>query len=77
MTDYYVTINGETRGEHEVHKKECIWLPERKNRVPLGRFMKSRHAVQKAKKYFKRAKGCYYCSREEVKVLKLRPEDKR
>ena len=69
MANYYVNTYAEANGEHEVHTEVCIWLPERKNRVYLGGFIKSKHALRKAKKYYTRVKGCYYCSRDAHRAL--------
>ena len=60
---YYVNMNEQSNGDHEVHKAGCSFLPDLKNRVYLGEFDNCRDAVEKAKTYYVRCNGCYYCSR--------------
>ncbi len=64
MARYYVNRNAQDNGDHEVHAQSCSFLPEVDNRLYLGEFTNCRPAVREAKKYYDRANGCYYCSRE-------------
>ena len=62
MARYYVNKNAQNNGDHEVHKSDCQRLPIPANRQHLGSFSNCRDAVRKAKEYYVRADGCYYCS---------------
>ena len=64
MAAYYVNKNAQPKGEHEVHKAGCSYLPDPENRVYLGDFTNCEDAVREAKKHYDNVDGCYYCSRE-------------
>lgn len=38
---YYVNKNAQRNGDHEVHRQDCSYLPEQKNRQFLGDFILS------------------------------------
>lgn len=58
---YYVNKNAQSNGDHEVHTKDCSWLPIADNRIYLGDFSSCHTAVSEAKKYYDDVDGCYYC----------------
>lgn len=62
MDHYYVNLNAQTNGDHEVHKASCNHLPSAINRLYLGIYASCREAVSAAKLKNSRADGCYYCS---------------
>ena len=62
MTRYYVNMNAQDNGDHEVHTSDCSYLPDPSNRQDLGLFSNCRDAVQQAKKYYPQSNGCFYCS---------------
>ncbi len=64
MTVYYVNKKPQDNGDHEVHKTNCPFLPNPKNRQFLGDFDNSHGAVQKATKSYEHSYGCYHCSNE-------------
>ena len=65
MPAYYVNQNAQDNGDHEVHRSDCDRLPNEANREYLGVFSRCQDAVSEAKRRgYKRANGCYYCSRE-------------
>lgn len=65
MKSYYVNRNSQSSGDHEVHRSDCVWLPNHENRIYLGEFSNCRDAVAKAKRdYFNKADGCAYCCKE-------------
>ena len=64
MATYYVNKNKQSTGEHEVHKENCIYLPDANNRQYLGIFYYCQDAVNEAKKYYSNVDGCLYCSSE-------------
>jgi len=64
MEEYFVNKNAQLNGDHEVHKKNCFYLPRETNRISLGFFSNCSQAVQKAKEIFPTADGCYSCSNE-------------
>lgn len=64
MNHYYVSMNAQPNGDHEVHKEGCSWMPRVENRIYLGAFASCWGAVQKAREYYLQSNGCYYCSPE-------------
>ena len=62
MAAYYVNQNAQSNGDHEVHKSGCSFMPQAANRTYLGDHATCRAAVTEAKKYYRQANGCYYCS---------------
>ncbi len=64
MDYYYVNMNQQESGEHEVHKSSCYRLPNSNNRIGLGYFYYSADALKEAKKYYQNVDGCFYCSPE-------------
>lgn len=36
MATYYVNMNAQTNGDHEVHKSGCSFMPNAGNRISLG-----------------------------------------
>ncbi len=61
---YYVNMNPQPNGDHEVHESTCKRLPSSANLKYLGSFINCKGAVLEAKKYYAKADGCYYCSNE-------------
>lgn len=49
---------------HEVHRQDCLWIPDAENRIYLGIFDNGKDAVNAAKKYYDDVDGCYFCCRE-------------
>ena len=47
MNLYYVHDGVDNKGQHEVHKDSCSWLPE--DKTYLGYYLNSKDAVAKAK----------------------------
>lgn len=64
MAKYFVNKNAQFTGEHEVHKEDCIFIPDSSNRQYLGEFSQCKEAIREAKKYYDNVDGCYYCSNE-------------
>ena len=64
MAVYYVNTNAQANGDHEVHRSDCVYLPNPENRMPLGNFPNCRGAVRKAKVLYPTADGCKHCSPE-------------
>lgn len=64
MKYYYVNMNEQFNGDHEVHTSDFRCLPKPENRISLGYFSNCRGAVTEAKKYYRQCNGCYYSSRE-------------
>ncbi len=61
MDYYYVNKNAQPTGEHEVHKSTCSYLPDANNRIGLGYFSNCADALKKAREYYSKVDGCYYC----------------
>ncbi|HPL92920.1 MAG TPA: hypothetical protein PLB38_01395 [bacterium] len=65
FTNYYVNINPQKTGEHEVHTENCGWRPLAPNAIFLGCFTNCQDAIKAAKaKGFKNVDGCYYCCKQ-------------
>lgn len=64
MAKYYVNKKAQTNGDHEVHTTGCSWLPKTDNRIYLGDFSNCKDAVKKAREYYTKVNGCYYCSND-------------
>jgi hypothetical protein len=62
MAHYYVNNKTDDRGDHEVHKEGCSYMPA--DRKYLGSFTNCYDAVKEAKKTYPNSNGCYWCSRE-------------
>lgn len=62
LVQYYVNMNAQANGDHEVHKLGCSWMPNPENRKYLGRSTICHSAVRKAKEHYSQSNGCYYCS---------------
>lgn len=62
MAYYYVNKNQQSNGDHEVHKTGCSYMPNQDNRLYLGDYSSCGPAVQKAKEYYPKSNGCYYCA---------------
>ena len=63
---FYVNVNAQPTGEHEVHRANCAWLPDAENRIYLGDFYTSQAAVQKARHG---AVGTYYGGAVRYRLL--------
>jgi hypothetical protein len=64
MARYYVNKNAQSNGDHEVHKSGCSHMPNTENKLYLGDFTTCKSAVTKAKEYYTKSDGCYYCANE-------------
>jgi len=62
MDLYYVNINPQENGDHEVHTSLCECLPNFINRKYLGVFRNCKSAVDQAKKTYAQSNGCISCS---------------
>ena len=62
MKKYYVNNNAQSNGDHEVHREDCVYLPQ--NKTYLGAFSNCKPAVEEAKRYHKQVNGCKTCSNE-------------
>lgn len=60
---YYVNMNSQTNGDHEVHEEGCKDLPNLSNRIYLGEFYNCQEAVAEARKKYRQVNGCFTCSR--------------
>ena len=64
MNLYYVNINPQKNGDHEVHLSECQYMPNFVNRKYLGFFFNCKSAIAEAKKTYPQSNGCKTCSQE-------------
>ena len=63
MPRYYVYKQAQANGDHEVHESGCSFMPSIDNRLDLGELTNCNWAVRKAKEYYPKSNGCYYCCR--------------
>lgn len=61
MANYYVNVNAQPTGEHEVHQDGCSTPPLIHNRKNLGIFYNCQDAVKEAKKHYNNVDGCKNC----------------
>lgn len=59
---YYVNKNAQANGDHEVHRRGCSYFPDEENLIYVGLHDSCGPAVRAAKKHYRTANGCYYCS---------------
>ena len=63
MSKYYVNMNAQDNGDHEVHEDGCYWLSIAENVKYLGNFVSCHGAVAEAKRLgYATADGCVHCS---------------
>ena len=61
---FYVNVNAQPTGKHEVRRANCAWLPDAENRMSPADFYTSQAAVQKARQYYACVDGCEHCCPE-------------
>lgn len=62
---YYYNKNTDSRGNHEVHREDCSYLPSSQNRVYISYEKDCHSAIQRAKNATGKTNfdGCFFCSR--------------
>ncbi len=63
MKKYYVNMNAQSNGDHEVHESGCSYMPDVENRRYLGEFSLCYSAISSARKYYNQVNGCYFCAK--------------
>ncbi len=63
MNKYYVKIEEDENGIHEVHREGCSHMPDHWNVQYLGVFDNSLDAVCAAKEIYTNSGSCSYCLR--------------
>ena len=65
MKDYYFNSSADDKGNHEVHTRDCSWLPNINNRVYIGYYSNCKDAISAAKNQHpsKSFDGCFWCCR--------------
>jgi hypothetical protein len=61
MNNYYVNLNPQSNGDHEVHTDDCRYLPTIWNRKYLGIHTDCKPALEEAKKTYATSNGCKNC----------------
>lgn len=63
MNRYYFYNYADSKGNHEVHKDTCSYLPLNSNCTYIGYFSSCHDAIKEAKKKYpsKSFDGCYWC----------------
>lgn len=67
MSIFYVNKNTDEHNNHEVHRDDCVFLPEPQNKEYLGYFNSSFDAVTAAQRKYARVDGCWFCCPESHK----------
>jgi hypothetical protein len=62
MSRYYVNNNAQPNGDHEVHVEHCWRLQQAVSKRDLGEHATCASAVAAAKRIYRTADGCAYCS---------------
>ena len=61
MARYYVNMDAQPNGEHEVHTSGCSRLPSIQSRIYLGNFISCHRAVTEGRSYYSHVSGCHAC----------------
>ncbi|EGO9490963.1 hypothetical protein CUM52_07670 [Enterococcus faecalis] len=63
MPFYFFNNNTDNHNRHEVHTKDCKYLPDILNRTFLGLEDNCKDAISRANKEYptKKFDGCFYC----------------
>lgn len=60
---YYVNMQVQANGDHEVHQATgCPTPAAQQNRIDLGEHTTCQSAVRAAKSYYAQVNGCAYCT---------------
>jgi hypothetical protein len=60
VASYYVNNHAQPTGEHEVHQKDCIDLPQVRTKTYLGEYAHCSYAVRAARIIHSNVDGCAY-----------------
>lgn len=60
--NYYVSLDPQDNGDHEVHSQACRVLPKPEERLFLGEFYTCQDALRAARKVYLTSDGCRICS---------------
>ena len=58
---YYVNAHAQNNEDHEVHTRDCKYMPNEQNAIYLGEFVSCQEAVLEAKKRYSQVNGCATC----------------
>jgi hypothetical protein len=62
MAHFFVNLNAQPNGDHEVHEKGCFWLGMAAQTRDLGDHATCVTAVATAKEFYTTANGCVHCA---------------
>jgi hypothetical protein len=62
--NYFIGIVPQTDDYHSIHKEDCPFLPDHRNRIYLGMFKSPSEAQNEGLKHFNRSNRCLFCSKE-------------
>lgn len=67
MAYYWYNDNTDIRGNHEVHKSSCKYMPDYRNASFIGEFEWDFQVMKEARKWepSKKFDGCYFCMPSE------------
>ncbi|MBB4265975.1 hypothetical protein [Roseospira visakhapatnamensis] len=61
MDKYCVNKTPQANGDHEVHKEDCLFWPEKKQVMDLGYHTDCHSAMMRAKMHYPQSNGCRHC----------------
>lgn len=61
MPNFYLSKELSQHFEHEIHKDDCLYLPDEKSRNLIGNFNTSQEAFDAISKSTQHVNGCYWC----------------
>ena len=66
MNHYFFNIHSDSNENHEIHTKDCAFLPSLLNREYIGYYSSCQEAMKAAKSKYpnKKFDGCYFCCNE-------------
>ncbi len=62
--DYFVNKNSQLTGIHKIHKETCTRMPNKCNKIHLGKFYTDYAAKDEARKYYANSGYCSYCCKD-------------
>ena len=65
MRRYFVDKEASKNGVRTIHKYGCRLMPEKAERIPVGRFVRAEDALRLSRRYYNRVETCATCCNAE------------
>jgi hypothetical protein len=62
---FFINLKPGVSVKHFIHRSNCPFLPDERNRVSLGSFRSAREALMDGRKYFTGTESCPFCSKDQ------------